>query len=88
MLDHDDPDVRALAASDAGLAQPPVHLLADPEPLVRQAAAANPRLPLNLLSALLNDPEHAEGAAANPNLTADHLHELLDLCGLPGAAIR
>ncbi|WP_331744995.1 hypothetical protein [Kitasatospora sp. NBC_01300] len=88
MLDHDDPDVRALAASDVGQAQPPVRLLSDPEPLVRQAAAANPRLLLDLLSALLNDPEHAEGAAANPNLTADHLHELLDLCGLPGAATR
>ncbi|MEV7937774.1 MULTISPECIES: hypothetical protein [unclassified Kitasatospora] len=88
LLDHDDPDVRALAASDAGLDQLPVHLLADPEPRVRQAAAANPRLPLDLLSALLNDPEHAEGAAANPNLAADRLHELLDLCGLPGAATR
>ncbi|MFJ7279044.1 hypothetical protein [Kitasatospora sp. NPDC098663] len=56
------------------------------EPRVRQAAAANPCLPLDLLSALLNDPELAEGAAANPNLSADRLHELLDLCGLPGAA--
>ncbi|MFJ3221294.1 hypothetical protein ACIPLC_35920 [Kitasatospora sp. NPDC086801] len=85
LLDHDDPDVRALAASDAGLAQPPVRLLADPEPRVRQAAATNPRLPLDLVSALLDDPEHAEGAAANPNLAADRLHELLDLCELPGA---
>ncbi|TDU03422.1 hypothetical protein EDD99_1850 [Streptomyces sp. 846.5] len=82
LLDHDDPDVRALAAADTTLAQPPVHLLADPEPQVRRAAAANPLLPLDLLASLLNDPELAEGAAANPRLPTERLHELLDHCGL------
>ncbi|MGV9267621.1 hypothetical protein ACWDRR_23520 [Kitasatospora sp. NPDC003701] len=88
LLHHDDPDVRALAAADTGLAQPPVHLLADPEPRVRRAAAANPRLPLDLVSSLLEDPEHAEGAAANPSLPAERLHELLDHAGLPRLAPR
>ncbi|MFE9725053.1 hypothetical protein ACFYQ5_16015 [Streptomyces sp. NPDC005794] len=82
LLDHADPDVRALAAADAGLAQPPLHLLADPEPRVRRATAANPLLPLDLLSSLLDIREHAEGAAANPSLPAERLHELLDLSGL------
>jgi hypothetical protein len=86
LLDHDDPDVRALAAADTSLAQPPVHLLADPAPRVRRATAANPLLPLDLISSLLDDPELAEGAAANPNLPAERLHELLDLSGLPRTA--
>lgn len=86
LLDHDDPDVRALAAADAGLARPPLHLLADPEPRVRRAAAANPLLPLDVISSLLDDPEHAEGAAANPGLPAERLHGLLDLSGLPRPA--
>lgn len=88
LLDHDDPDIRALAAADTSLAQPPVHLLADPEPRVRRAAAANPLLPLDLISSLLDAPEHAEGAAANPNLPAERLHELLDLSGLLPAATQ
>ncbi|MFI0967902.1 hypothetical protein ACH4S8_42090 [Streptomyces sp. NPDC021080] len=83
LLDHDDADVRALAAADTTLPQPPVHLLADPEPHVRRAAAANPLLPLDLISSLLDNPEVAEGAAANPRLPTEHLHELLNLCGLP-----
>lgn len=86
LLDHEDPDVRALAAADAGLARPPLHLLADPEPHVRRAAAANPLLPLDVISSLLHAPEHAEGAAANPGLPAERLHGLLDLSGLPRRA--
>ncbi|GAA2470882.1 hypothetical protein GCM10010406_03080 [Streptomyces thermolineatus] len=88
LLDHDDPDVRALAAADTGLARPPLHLLDDPEPRVRRAAAANPLLPLSLVSSLLDTPEHAEGAAANPRLPAERLHELLDLSGLPRPAAK
>jgi len=83
LLDHDDPEVRALAAADTGLARPPRHLLTDPEPRVRRAAAANPLLPPDLIASLLDDPEHAEGAAANPHLPEERLHELLDLSGLP-----
>jgi hypothetical protein len=86
LLDHDDADVRALAAADTTLAQAPLALLADPEPRVRRAAAANPLLPFDLLPTLLNDLDTAEGAAANPSLTAGHLHELLDLSGLPRMA--
>ncbi|MFH8387737.1 hypothetical protein ACH4E7_43830 [Kitasatospora sp. NPDC018058] len=86
LLDHADADVRALAAADSSLAEPPVRLLADPEPGVRRAAAANPLLPLALVSSLLEDPELAEAAAANPSLPVARLHELLDRGGLPATA--
>ncbi|MCX2181456.1 hypothetical protein KV205_13080 [Streptomyces sp. SKN60] len=88
LLDHEDPEVRALAAADPTLDRPPVPQLGDPDARVRRAAAANPVLPGSLLSALLEDPaapELAEGAAANPRLTAAELHALLDRCGLPGS---
>ncbi|MFF4273594.1 hypothetical protein [Streptomyces sp. NPDC001536] len=85
LLDHEDPEVRALAAADSTLRQPPVRLLTDPDARVRLAAAANPRLPADLVCTLLRDPETAEAAAANPSLSAERLHELLDLCGLPVA---
>jgi hypothetical protein len=85
LLDHEDPEVRALAAADTALDQPPIRLLADPESGVRRAAAGNPLLPPDLVSTLLEDPEVAEGAAANPNLPAERLHELLDLSGLTRA---
>ncbi|MFJ9774389.1 hypothetical protein ACIRVF_24660 [Kitasatospora sp. NPDC101157] len=86
LLDHADPEVRALAAADRGLAEPPVRLLSDPGPGVRRAAAANPLLPLELVSSLLEDPELAEGASANPSLPVARLHELLDRGGLAAAA--
>lgn len=85
LLGHADPEVRALAAADSTLRQPPVHSLTDPDARVRLAAAANPILPADLVSTLLRDPATAEGAAANPSLSAERLHELLDLCGLPVA---
>ena len=59
--------------------QPPAHLLADPEPHVGRAAAANLLLPLDLISSFLSDSDLAEGAAANLRLLARRLHELLDL---------
>lgn len=86
LLDHEDPEVRALAAADTTLDQPPTRQLTDPDPRVQRAAAANPLLPPDLLSTLLNDPETAEGAAANPSLTTERLHHLLDLSGLPRTA--
>ncbi|WP_370410009.1 hypothetical protein [Streptomyces fradiae] len=88
LLDHEDPEVRALAAADPTLDRPPVPQLGDPDARVRRAAAANPVLPVSLLSTLLEGPaapELAEGAAANPRLTAAELHALLDRCGLPGS---
>lgn len=85
LLDHEDAEVRALAAADPTLAEPPVRLLDDPDEAVRRAAAANPLLGGEALAALLDDPRTAEGAAANPRLPAELLHELLDRAGLgPG----
>ncbi|MFI9365231.1 hypothetical protein ACIG5E_29895 [Kitasatospora sp. NPDC053057] len=86
LLDHADAEVRALAAADSGLAEPPVRLLSDHDPGVRRAAAANPLLPLELVSSLLEAPQLAEGAAANPSLPIARLHELLDRGGLPATA--
>jgi hypothetical protein len=86
LLGHEDPDVRALAAADPTLDEPPVGLLTDPDARVRRAAAANPLLPPDVIATLLHAPESAEGAAANPALPADRLHALLDLCGVPGTA--
>ncbi|MEU3775166.1 hypothetical protein AB0F11_18510 [Streptomyces sp. NPDC032472] len=86
LLDHADADVRALAAADPTLPEPPVRLLADPEEQVRRAAAANPVFPAEALDALLDDPRTAEGAAANPHLPPARLHRLLDLSGLPGGS--
>jgi hypothetical protein len=83
LLDHQDPEVRALAAADATLAEPPVALLTDPDARVCRAAGANPLLPPDLIEGLLNDPEAAQAAASNPSLPAERLHELLDLAGIP-----
>lgn len=41
LIGHPDPDVRALAAADPALPEPPVE---DPDDAVRRAAAANPNL--------------------------------------------
>ncbi|MFJ6934785.1 hypothetical protein [Streptomyces sp. NPDC101132] len=80
--DHPDPAVRALAAADPALPDPPVH---DPDASVRRAAAANPSLTPEALEPLLADPRTAEGAAANPSLPVARMHALLDRC-LNGAA--
>jgi hypothetical protein len=87
-LNHVDPDVRALAAADTTLDQPPIHLLTDPDARVRQAAAASPLLPPDLISTLLEDPDTAEGAASNPSVSPERLHELLDLSGLTRATAQ
>ncbi|WP_314245008.1 hypothetical protein [Streptomyces sp. DSM 40907] len=82
LIGHPDPEVRALAAADPTLPEPPVD---DPDESVRRAAAANPSLPPQALEALLADPRTAEGAAANPTLPVPRMHALLDRC-LNGAA--
>ncbi|CAM5636773.1 hypothetical protein [Streptomyces avidinii] len=82
LIDHPDPEVRALAAADPTLPEPPVE---DAEESVRRAAAANPILTPEVLEALLADPRTAEGAAANPSLPVPRMHALLDRC-LNGAA--
>ncbi|MET9145081.1 hypothetical protein [Streptomyces sp. NPDC004042] len=81
LLGHADAEVRALAAGDPTLEEPPVRLLDDPDAAVRRAAAANPRLPGDLLARLLEDPATAEDAAANAALTDARLHALLDRAG-------
>ncbi|MFI8338783.1 hypothetical protein ACIF8W_01660 [Streptomyces sp. NPDC085639] len=82
LIGHPDPEVRALAAADPALPEPP---LDDADESVRRAAAANPSLTPQTLETLLSDLRTAEGAAANPSLPADRMHALLDHC-LNGAA--
>lgn len=77
LIGHPDPAVRALAAADPTLPEPPTE---DPDESVRQAAAANPSLTPQALQALLADPRTAQGAAANPSLPAPRMHALLDRC--------
>lgn len=86
LLSHPDPEVRALAAADVTLDEPPYAQLADVDPRVRQAAAANPLLPPDWIADLLDDPSLAEAAAANPALTSEQLHDLLDRARIPGPA--
>lgn len=83
LLDHADPQVRALAAADVTLPEPPVAMLDDEDEQVRRAAAANRLLPADAVERLLQDPRHAEGAAANPRLDAETLHGLLDGAEIP-----
>ncbi|MET9607308.1 hypothetical protein ABZZ17_19865 [Streptomyces sp. NPDC006512] len=90
LIDHPDSEVRALAAADPALPDPPVE---DPDASVRRAAASNPSLPPEALDALLSDPRTAEGAAANPALPVPRMHVLLDQClngtvTPPGAVLR
>ena len=73
---HEDPEVRALAATDP--TRSPHTLLTDPDPSVRRAAAANPLIPPHL-----DEPDLAEDAAANPRLATEQVHELLDQCEVP-----
>ncbi|MEW1997823.1 hypothetical protein ACFWFH_24700 [Streptomyces coelicoflavus] len=81
LISHPDADVRALAAADPILSEPPVE---DPDESVRRAAAANPSLTPEALAALLADSRTAEGAAANPSLPVPRMHALLDRCLKPG----
>ncbi|MFD0531490.1 hypothetical protein ACFQ1I_40745 [Kitasatospora arboriphila] len=83
LIGHPDPEVRALAAADPALPEPPVD---DPDEAVRRAAAANPSLTPQALEPLLADLRTAEGAAANPSLPAARMHALLDRCLTGGAA--
>ncbi|MFF7176521.1 hypothetical protein [Streptomyces pseudovenezuelae] len=77
LIDYPDPEVRALAAADPALPDPPVE---DPDASVRQAAATNPGLSPEALEPLLADPHTAEGAASNPALPVPRMHALLDHC--------
>jgi hypothetical protein len=83
LIGHPDPEVRALAAADPTLTEPPVE---DPDESVCRAAASNPSLTPQALEALLADARTAEGAAANPSLPVPRMRALLDRC-LNGTAI-
>src|SRR5204863_2976410 len=53
-------------------------LCADPDTTVRQAMASCPRLPAARIATLLNDPELAEHAAADPALPVEQMRRILD----------
>jgi hypothetical protein len=72
--DHRDPAVRRLVALDPRAAGDLVErLCADPDPGVRRAMAACPRLPVPRILALLGHAELAGAAAANPALPAGRM---------------
>ncbi|MEV0131790.1 hypothetical protein AB0H83_25430 [Dactylosporangium sp. NPDC050688] len=72
------PATRALVALDPDVLPDHVdQLIADPEPVVRRAMAACPRLPADRIVALLDHPELAESAAANPSLPEPQMWTLL-----------
>ncbi|MFB8138350.1 hypothetical protein [Streptomyces parvus] len=76
--DHEDPEVRALAARASETEPTTVaRLTRDPDPAVRAAAARHPNLPQPRLAALLDDEELAHHAAANAALPPDTIHRLL-----------
>ncbi|MFD4127016.1 hypothetical protein ACFXKK_07535 [Streptomyces globisporus] len=76
--DHEDSEVRALAAR-APDAEPTTvaRLTQDPDPAVRAAASRHPNLPQRRLAALLDDEELAHHAAANAALPPDVIRRLL-----------
>lgn len=77
--DHEDPEVRALAALDPQTAPATVERLTrDPDPAVRAALARHPNLPRPRLTELLDDGELAHAAAANPALDSEVIHRLVD----------
>ncbi|MEU8207881.1 hypothetical protein AB0B85_01635 [Micromonospora sp. NPDC049044] len=77
--DNPDPAIRRLVALDPH-ADPDLvdRLSTDADATVREAMASSPRLPAPRVTALLDDPELAEAAAANPALTVDHIQQILD----------
>ncbi|MFE7751593.1 hypothetical protein [Streptomyces sp. NPDC057428] len=80
--DHEDPEVRALAARDPRTEPATVERLTrDPDPAVRAALARHPNLPQPRLSELLDDEELAHAAAANPALAPGVVHRLVTTDG-------
>ncbi|MFD9444111.1 hypothetical protein ACFWBR_38205 [Streptomyces sp. NPDC060006] len=80
--DHEDPEVRALAARDPETEPTAVERLTqDPEHAVRAAATRHPNLPQSRLAVLLDDEELAHDAAANPALDLDTIRRLLNTDG-------
>ncbi|GHI03408.1 hypothetical protein [Streptomyces cellostaticus] len=82
LADHEDPQVRALAARDPDTAPATVdRLTRDPDPDVRAALARHPNLPRPRLAQLLDDEELAHAAAANPALAPATIDRLLTTAG-------
>ncbi|WP_411104120.1 Mucin-2 [Streptomyces sp. cmx-4-9] len=82
--DHPDGNHRRLALRDP--AAPPAlveRLSHDPAVWTRQAAAGDPRLPLPRLREVLQIPELASSAGANPAVPAAELAAVLDRSGVP-----
>ncbi|WP_407836009.1 hypothetical protein ACE1OC_05595 [Streptomyces sp. DSM 116496] len=80
--DHEDPEVRALAALDPQTAPATAERLTrDPDPVVRAAMARHPNLPQHRLTELLDDEELAHVAAANPALDSEVIRRLVEMRG-------
>ena len=76
--DHEDPEVRVLAARDPETDPSTVERLThDPDPAVRAALARHPNLPQPRLAQLLDDEELAHAAAANPALDSAVMRQLV-----------
>jgi hypothetical protein len=77
--DDSDPAVRRLVALDPH-ADPALvdRLTTDLDATVQRAIASCPRLPVPRITALLDNPELAEAAAANPALPADQMRQILE----------
>lgn len=74
--------MRRLALLDPGLPGDVAdRLTRDPDPQVRADAARHPRLPQERIAALLDDPELAHGAAANPALPVATMYALIAAVG-------
>lgn len=58
-------------------------LTRDADPQVRADAARHPRLPQDRIAALLDDPELAHRAAANPALPVATMYTLIAAAGQP-----
>lgn len=78
----EDPAVRRLALLDPAIpAETADRLTRDPDAQVREDAARHPRLPQDRIAALLDDPELAHRAAANPALPVATMYELIAAVG-------
>ncbi|MFJ3305153.1 hypothetical protein ACIPSA_18920 [Streptomyces sp. NPDC086549] len=82
LADHEDPQVRALAARDPDTEPATVERLTrDVDPDVRAALAGHPNLPRPRLAELLDDEELAHAAASNPALDPVTIDRLLTTDG-------
>ncbi|MFI0406147.1 hypothetical protein [Actinomadura sp. 3N508] len=84
----EDPRVRRAAATHPALSEEErsaIEFEFEFDPSVRyrlhRGAAADPRLPLEILLGLLDDDKLAEHAASNPALPVDTMHEFLNRAG-------